>query len=265
MLEKLIARNNITIHGDGNKSMLFVHGYGCDQNMWRFITPQFKKDYKIILIDLVGSGKSDENAYDFDKYSSLEGYADDIVEICDALDLKNLTYVGHSVSAMIGVLANLKKPTIFEKLIMIGPSPRYINDQDYYGGFSQDDIDELIETLESNYLGWSSAMAPAIMGNADKPELAEELEQSFCQTNPEIAKHFAKATFLGDNRSDLNKLTTETLILQCNSDIIASIEVGQYVHKHVSNSEFVLLDATGHCPHLSAPKQTIEAMKSYLI
>jgi sigma-B regulation protein RsbQ len=265
MLEKLIARNNITIHGDGSKSMLFVHGYGCDQNMWRFITPQFKKDYKIILIDLVGSGNSDENAYDFDKYSSLEGYADDIVEICDALDLKNLTYVGHSVSAMIGVLANLKKPTIFEKLIMIGPSPRYINDQDYCGGFSQDDIDELIETLESNYLGWSSAMAPAIMGNADKPELAEELEQSFCQTNPEIAKHFAKATFLGDNRSDLNKLTTETLILQCNSDIIASIEVGQYVHKHVSNSEFVLLDATGHCPHLSAPKQTIEAMKSYLI
>ncbi|ARV14132.1 alpha/beta fold hydrolase [Polaribacter sp. SA4-12] len=265
MLEKLISRNNITIHGDGNKSMLFVHGYGCDQNMWRFITPQFKKDYKIILIDLVGSGKSDENAYDFDKYSSLDGYADDIVEICDALDLKNLTFVGHSVSAMIGVLANLKRPAIFEKLIMIGPSPRYINDNNYYGGFSQNDIDELIATLESNYLGWSSAMAPAIMGNDEKPELAEELEQSFCQTNPEIAKHFAKVTFLGDNRSDLDKLTTDTLILQCNSDVIASIEVGQYVHKHVSNSKFVLLDATGHCPHLSAPNQTIEAMKSYLI
>ncbi len=265
MLEKLITRNNITIHGDGHKAMLLVHGYGCDQNMWRFITPQFKKDYKIILIDLVGSGKSDENAYDYDKYSSLDGYADDIVEICDALDLKNLTFVGHSVSAMIGVLANLKRPAIFEKLIMIGPSPRYINDTDYYGGFSQDDIDELIETLESNYLGWSSAMAPVIMGNADKPELAEELEQSFCQNNPDIAKHFARVTFLGDNRSDLDKLTTETLILQCNSDVIASMEVGKYVHKHVSNSEFVLLDAIGHCPHLSAPKQTIEAMKNYLL
>ena len=265
MLEKLITRNNITIHGNGHKAMLLVHGYGCDQNMWRFITPQFKKDYKIILIDLVGSGKSDENAYDYDKYSSLDGYADDIVEICDALDLKNLTFVGHSVSAMIGVLANLKRPAIFEKLIMIGPSPRYINDTDYYGGFSQDDIDELIETLESNYLGWSSAMAPVIMGNADKPELAEELEQSFCQNNPDIAKHFARVTFLGDNRSDLGKLTTETLILQCNSDVIASMEVGKYVHKYVSNSEFVLLDAIGHCPHLSAPKQTIEAMKNYLL
>ncbi len=265
MLKKLIARNNITIHGDGNKSMLLVHGYGCDQNMWRFITPQFKDDYQIILIDLVGSGKSDENAYDYDKYSSLEGYADDIVEICDALEVKDVSFVGHSVSAMIGVLAALKNPAIFKKLIMIGPSPRYINDDDYFGGFSQKDIDELLETLDSNYLGWSSTMAPVIMGNADRPELAEELEHSFCQSNPAIAKHFAKVTFLGDNRSDLDKLTIETLILQCSSDAIASIDVGQYVHNHISNSKFVVLDATGHCPHLSAPNQTIEAMKRYLV
>ncbi len=264
MLKEIIARNNITIHGKGNKSMLFVHGYGCDQNMWRFITPQFKDDYQIILIDLVGSGKSDENAYDYDKYSSLEGYADDIVEICDVLNLKEVNLIGHSVSAMIGVLAALKTPSVFEKLIMIGPSPRYINDADYLGGFSQKDIDELLEILDSNYLGWSSTMAPVIMGNADRPELAEELEHSFCQSNPEIAKHFAKVTFLGDNRSDLDKLTTETLILQCSLDAIASIEVGQYVHNHISNSKFVILDATGHCPHLSAPNQTIAAIKRYL-
>lgn len=264
MLNTLIARNNITIHGDGSTSMLFVHGYGCDQNMWRFITPHFKDDYKIILIDLVGSGKSDEKAYDFDRYSSLEGYSDDIVEICEGLELKDVILVGHSVSAIIGVLATLKKPAVFKKLIMIGPSPRYINDDDYFGGFSQKDIDELLEILDANYLGWSSTMAPVIMGNADRPELAEELEQSFCQNNPEIARHFAKVTFLGDNRSDLDKFTTETLILQSKSDAIASIKVGQYVHSHIANSTLVILDAIGHCPHLSAPDQTSEAIKQYL-
>ncbi|MCL5127743.1 alpha/beta fold hydrolase [Algibacter sp. L4_22] len=264
MLKKLIARNNISIHGDGSKAMLLVHGYGCDQNMWRFITPEFKNDYKIILIDLVGSGKADEAAYDYDKYSTLEGHANDIIEICKALDLKDLIFVGHSVSAMIGTLAVIKNPDIFKKIIMIGPSPRYINDGDYFGGFTQSDIDELMETLDSNYLGWSSAMAPVIMGNPDRPELAEELEQSFCQNNPEIANHFAKVTFLGDNRSDLNKVTIETLILQSQSDVIASIEVGKYVHNNLSNSQFVILDAIGHCPHLSAPDQTIKAMKKFL-
>ncbi|MFT5254546.1 MAG: sigma-B regulation protein RsbQ, partial [Flavobacteriales bacterium] len=204
MLQNLVAKNNITIQGTGSKSMFLVHGYGCDQNMWKFITPQFKEDYRIILIDLVGSGKSDENAYDYDKYSSLEGYADDIIEICDALNLKDICFVGHSVGAIIGLLAAVKRPALFEKLIMIGPSPRYINDVVYFGGFSQNDIDDLMETLDSNYLGWSSAMAPVIMGNPDRPELAAELEESFCQNNPEIAKHFAKVTFQGDNRSDLN-------------------------------------------------------------
>lgn len=264
MLKNLIKKNNITILGTGSKSMFLVHGYGCDQNMWRYITAQFDDDYKIILIDLVGSGKSDENAYDYDKYSSLEGYADDIVEICDALKLKDVCLVGHSVSAMIAVLAALKSPSLFKKLIMICPSPRYINDDDYYGGFSQNDIDELMETLDSNYLGWSSAITPVIMGNADRPELAEELEHSFCQNNPEIAKHFAKVTFLGDNRSDLKKLVHETLIIQCETDAIASVKVGQYVHNNISNSELTTLDATGHCPHLSAPEQTIDAIKKYL-
>lgn len=265
MLQKLVARNNITIQGTGSKSMFLVHGYGCDQNMWRYITPQFKEDYRIILIDLVGSGKSDENAYDYDKYSSLEGYADDIIEICDALNAKDVCFVGHSVSAMIGVLAAIKRPTLFEKLIMIGPSPRYINDAVYFGGFSQNDIDDLMETLDSNYLGWSSAMAPVIMGNLDRPELAAELEASFCQNNPEIATHFAKVTFLGDNRNDLKKLSTDTLIIQSKTDAIASIEVGQFVNNNISNSKLVVLETIGHCPHLSAPNKTIEAIKNYLM
>jgi sigma-B regulation protein RsbQ len=265
MLKKLLARNNVTIHGTGVKSMFLVHGYGCDQNMWRFITPQFKDDYKIILIDLVGSGKSDENSYDYDKYSSLEGYAVDIIEICDALNLKDVYFVGHSVSAIIGLLASIKRPSLFKKLIMIGPSPRYINDDVYFGGFSQNDIDDLMETLDSNYLGWSSAMAPIIMDNPDRPELAAELEESFCQNNPEIARHFAKVTFLGDNRSDLKKLTTDTLIIQSKNDAISSVKVGKFVHDNISNSKLVILETTGHCPHLSAPEQTIKAIKQYLI
>ncbi|MFT4683862.1 MAG: sigma-B regulation protein RsbQ [Glaciecola sp.] len=265
MLKTIIDRNNITIHGTGRKSMFMVHGYGCDQNMWRFITPQFRDDYKIILIDLVGSGKSDENSYDYDKYSSLEGYADDIIEICDALNLEDICFVGHSVSAMIGLLAAIKKTSLFNKLIMIGPSPRYINIKNYFGGFSQNDIDDLMETLDSNYLGWSSAMASVIMDNADRPELAAELEESFCQNNPKIARHFARVTFLGDNRSDLKKLTTDTLIIQSKIDAIASIKVGQFVHENISNSKLEVLNTTGHCPHLSAPSQTIEAMKKHLI
>ena len=265
MLEKLIKKNNVTIHGTSSKVMFFVHGYGCDQNMWRFITPHFKDTYKIVLIDLVGSGKSDEKAYDYDKYNSLEGHADDIINICDALNLKDVCIVAHSVSAMIANLAAIKRPALFKKIIMIGPSPRYINDADYFGGFSQKDINELLETLDSNYLGWSSAMAPVIMGNLDRPELAAELEESFCQNNPEIATHFAKVTFLGDNRNELKELSTDTLIIQSKTDAIASIEVGQYVNNNISNSKLEVLETIGHCPHLSAPNKTIEAIKNYLI
>jgi sigma-B regulation protein RsbQ len=265
MLEKLIKQNNVTILGTGNKIMFFVHGYGCDQNMWRFITPHFKNTYKIVLIDLVGTGKSDESAYDYDKYNSLKGHADDIINICDALNLEDVCMVAHSVSAMIATLAAVKRPTLFKKLIMIGPSPRYINDADYFGGFSEKDIEELLETLDSNYLGWSSAMAPVIMGNLDRPELAAELETSFCQNNPEIASHFAKVTFLADNRSDLKKLAIDTLIIQSEEDAIASLEVGQFVHKNIANSKLVVLESTGHCPHMSAPNKTIEAIKNYLL
>jgi len=265
MLEQLIKQNNVTMFGTGSQVMFFVHGYGCDQNMWRFITPHFKNTFKIVLIDLVGTGKSDESAYDSDKYNSLEGHADDIINICDALNLEDVCMVAHSVSAMIATLAAVKRPTLFKKLIMIGPSPRYINDADYFGGFSEKDIEELLETLDSNYLGWSSAMAPVIMGNLDRPELAAELETSFCQNNPEIASHFAKVTFLADNRSDLKKLAIDTLIIQSEEDAIASLEVGQFVHKNIANSKLVVLESTGHCPHMSAPNKTIEAIKNYLL
>jgi sigma-B regulation protein RsbQ len=264
MTRDVIKRNNVTVHGEGTQVMLMAHGYGCDQNMWRFITPAFRSKYKIVLFDHVGSGKSDISAYDYKKYASLQGYADDIIEICESLNLKNVILMGHSVAAMMGLLAANKAPQLFDTLIMVSPSPRYINDETYYGGFDEADIHELLESLDNNYLGWSSAITPVIMGNADKPELSKELENSFCQNNPEIAKHFANVTFLGDNRHDLSKLTTRTLILQCTSDIIAPEAVGKYVNEQLQNSTIVVMEATGHCPHMSTPKETVELVTKFL-
>lgn len=264
MIPDVIKRNNVIIHGEGTQVMMMAHGYGCDQNMWRFITPAFSSKYKIVLFDHVGSGKSDISAYDYNKYASLQGYADDIIEICESLNLKNVILMGHSVASMMGLLAANKAPHLFDTLIMVCPSPRYINDETYYGGFEEADINELLESLESNYLGWSSAIAPVIMGNADKPELSEELANSFCQNNPEIAKHFARVTFLGDNRKDLSELTTRTLILQCTADVIAPEDVGKYVNEQLQNSTMVAMEATGHCPHISAPKETVELVTKFL-
>ena len=265
MANPLFYRNNIKIQGNGEKPILFLHGYGCDQNMWRYITPAFNEDYKLILIDLVGSGMSDEKAYDYHKYESLQGYANDVIEICEALALTDVILMCHSVSSMIGSLAAIKKPSYFKYLIMIGPSPRYINDDDYFGGFPKEAIEELMETLDSNYLGWSNAMAPVIMGNPDRPELAEELENSFCQNNPKIAKHFARVTFLGDNRKDLKNITTKTLVIQSKNDVIAPLKIGEYVHGHIENSKLTVVDTVGHCPHLSSPKQVIKATEEYFL
>ncbi len=264
MIPDVIKRNNVTIHGEGKQVMLMAHGFGCDQNMWRFITPAFSSKYKIVLFDHVGCGKSDISAYDYKKYASLEGYADDIVEICESLNLKNVILIGHSVASMMGLLAANKAPHLFDALIMVGPSPRYINDETYYGGFDEADINELMESLDSNYLGWSSAITPVIMGNADKPELSKELANSFCQSDPEIAKQFANVTFYGDNRKDLLKLTTRTLILQCASNVITPEAVGKYVNEHTQNSTILFMEATGHCPHMSAPKETVELMTKFL-
>jgi sigma-B regulation protein RsbQ len=259
------TRNNVKISGDlSGQPIIFAHGYGCDQNMWRFVAPSFENQYKVVLFDHVGAGNSDLSAFDKEKYATLQGYADDILQIAHELKLENVIFVGHSVSATIGILAALREPSMFDRLILIGPSPRYINDGDYHGGFSREDIDGLLEFLDSNHLGWSTTMAPVIMGNPDRPELTEELTNSFCRTNPEIAKHFARVTFLSDNREDFKKSLHPALILQCSQDSIAPERVGRYVNENLANSSFVQLKATGHCPHLSAPPETIVAMKAFL-
>ncbi len=244
--------------------MLFAHGFGCDQNMWRFVTPAFESTHRIVLFDLVGAGGSDLTAFDPDRYSDLRGYADDLLEICQALDLQDVVFVGHSVSAMIGVLAATREPDRFSRLVLVGPSPRYINDGEYVGGFTAEDIDGLLESLDSNYLGWSSAMAPVIMGNPDRPQLGTELTNSFCRTDPEIARHFAGVTFTSDNRSDLADVRVPTLVLQCSQDAIAPDVVGDYVHRQITGSTLVRLDATGHCPNLSAPEETVAAIETFL-
>jgi sigma-B regulation protein RsbQ len=264
MTHPLVQRNNIKVIGEGQQIILFVHGYGCSQKMWSLITPAFEKNYRVILIDLVGSGDSDLNAYDPKKYSSLKGYASDILEICEEFSYRDIIFVGHSVSSMVGMHAAIAKPSLFKNLIMIGPSPSYINDGDYLGGFEKEDILELIDTLNSNYLGWSSAITPVIMGPENPPELSEELNNSFCQTDPDIAKHFAKVTFMSDDRSYIEKISTDTLIIQCSSDLIAPEAVGEYLHSKISSSSLKKLKATGHCPHMSAPHETTDVILNFL-
>ncbi len=260
----LIQRNHIVVRGEGTMPMMFSHGFGCDQNMWRLVVPAFEKDYKVVLFDHVGSGQSDLSAYSKEKYAKLDGYANDIIEIAQGLNLNNIIFVGHSVSAMIGVIAAIQNPDLFKALILVGPSACYINDGNYTGGFTKQEIDELLLSLDRNHLGWSMTMAPVIMGNPDRKELGDELSNSFCRTNPEIAKEFARTTFLSDCRHLLKANTIPALILQCSDDVIAPVEVGEYVHKSMNQSEYVLMKATGHCPNLSAPEETIAAIKNYL-
>lgn len=244
--------------------MVFAHGYGCDQNMWRFVAPAFEQEFRTILFDHVGAGGSDISAFDPDKYGSLAAYASDLVELGRELDLRDAVFVGHSVSSMIGVLASIEAPELFSDLVMVGPSPRYIDDEGYLGGFAAAQIDELLDFLDENPMAWSQAMAPTIMGNPDRPELGQELTESFCRTAPEVARLFARATFLADNRSDLPKVQARTLVLQCSEDVVAPLEVGSYVHRHVPNSELVILKATGHCPNLSAPDEVIAAIQAFV-
>jgi sigma-B regulation protein RsbQ len=260
----VLSRNNVNLSGKGSKALIFSHGFGCDQHMWRLVAPAFQDQYQVVLFDHVGAGRSEASAYSQAKYGTLEGYATDVLEMCHELSLEKAVFVGHSVSAMIGVLAAIREPERFAKQIMVGPSPCYLNEGAYRGGFSYEDIMGLLDSLESNYLGWSSQMAPIIMGNADQPELGEELNNSFCRTNPDIAQHFARVTFLSDNRSDLPKFHVPSLILQCQQDAIAPLEVGTYLHQQLKGSNLTVLKATGHCPHLSAPEETIASMKAFL-
>ncbi|MFF5635825.1 alpha/beta fold hydrolase [Streptomyces sp. NPDC012825] len=258
-------RNNVTVTGNPRgRTVVLAHGFGCDQNMWRLTVPALARDHRVVLFDYVGSGRSDPSAFSESRYSSLEGYARDVVEVCEALDLRDAVFVGHSVSAMTGVLAADAAPERIGALVMVAPSPRYVDDEGYRGGFSREDIDELLASLESNYLGWSSAMAPVIMGNPERPELGEELTDSFCTTDPDMARVFARTTFLSDSRDDLKKVTVPTLVLECSRDVIAPREVGAFVHRAIPGSTLVALDATGHCPHLSAPEATNEAITGFL-
>jgi sigma-B regulation protein RsbQ len=244
--------------------MLFAHGYGCDQNMWRFITPAFEQDYRVVLFDYVGSGKSDWSAYDPMRYGTLDGYVRDVLDVCAELDLRDVIFVGHSVSSMVGVLAANEEPERFASLILVGPSPRYINDVDYVGGFERSDIEGLLDTMERNYLGWASFLTPVIMKNAERPELTKELEASFCSTDPEISRRFAEATFFADNRADLPKVKVPSLVMQCSDDAIAPLTVGEYTHRHLPGSILRVLEATGHCPHMSHPEETIQVIKEFL-
>lgn len=264
-LMTVLRRNNVVLKGKDNATnILFAHGYGCDQNMWRLVVPSFEDDFGIVLFDHVGAGHSDLKAFDRGKYASLDGYADDIVEIGRELGLRDAVFVGHSVSAMMGILAAMKAPGMFKALVLVGPSPCYINDGDYTGGFSRGEIDELLQALDQNHMGWSMNMAPVIMGNPDRKELAEELANSFCRTDPEIAKHFARTTFLSDVREILGKTDLPTLILQCSEDVIAPLSVGDFIHARMPNSKLVVMKATGHCPNLSAPEETVAAIRAFL-
>lgn len=260
-----LVRHNVHVSGaETGPAMVFAHGFGCDQQMWRFVAPAFEATHRVVLFDHVGAGGADSATFDHDRYSDLQGYADDVVALLDALALGPVVFVGHSVSAMIGALAARERPELFERLILVGPSPRYVDDDGYRGGFTQPEIDELLETLDDNYLGWSAHVAPAIMGRPDRPELGEELTASFCAMDPAIARRFARTTFLSDNRADLPHVRTPALVVQCREDIIAPAEVGAYVHAHLPDSEYVEIDAVGHCPNLSDPEELIAAMRAYL-
>ena len=260
----IIARNNVHIAGTGPVTMVFAHGFGCDQTMWRFLTPVFGERFRTVSFDLVGSGGSDISAYDREKYGTLHGYADDLLEILDECATGPVVFVGHSVSTMIGMLATIKAPERFIAQVMVGPSPCYINDGDYIGGFQREDIDELLETLETNYLGWSSSMAPVIMGAPDQPALQEELTNSFCRNDPDIAKHFARVTFLSDHRADVSKSLVPALVLQCSDDMIAPRTVGAYLHRHLPASTLHVIENVGHCPHMSAPTESSRVIDQFL-
>jgi sigma-B regulation protein RsbQ len=260
----VLTRNNVKIIGSGSQPMLLAHGFGCDQNMWRFLTPAFQEQYRIVLFDYVGSGRSDLAAYDAHRYARLEGYAEDVLDIIHTLDLRDVIFVGHSVSSVIGILAANREPERFSKLVLIGPSPRYVNEGDYIGGFERADLEGLLDLMDKNYIGWANFLAPVIMKNPDRPELTQELEESFCSTDPKIARRFAEATFFSDNRKDLADVKIPSLILQCAEDAIAPAEVGRYVHRALPASKLHMMKATGHCPHVSHPEETIQAIQEYL-
>ena len=261
----ILSRNNVRVSGHGQQPMVFAHGFGCDQVMWRFVSPAFEPDFQVVLFDYVGAGHSDLDAYDPQRYATLDGYAADVADICEALDLRDVILVGHSVSSMICLLAAKAMSERISQLVMICPSPRYINDPpDYYGGFERADIEGLLDMIERNQTGWTSQLASMVASHPERPELAGELDASFCAMDPLVARRFAAATFLADNRRDLAECRQPVFILQCTQDIVAPPAVGAYMHRHLANSTLRQLDAFGHCPQLSHPKETVAMMREYL-
>ncbi|PID21762.1 sigma factor SigB regulation protein RsbQ [Sporosarcina sp. P3] len=265
MNQHILLRNNVQVTGKGEKTIIFAPGFGCDLNVWNLTAPYFEEDFQVVLFDYVGSGQSDYQAYSAEKYQDLHGYAQDVLDVCHALELKEAVFVGHSVGGIIGMLAAIQEPNLFEHLIMIGPSPYYLNElPDYYGGFEREDIEGLIQMMNMNYIGWANYLAQVIMKNPERPELAQQLEDNFCSTDPEVAHHFAVATFFSDHRDDVRKVGVPSLILQCSDDSIAPVEVGRYMHRHLQNSKLEIMDATGHCPHMSHPEETVQRISTYL-
>ncbi len=263
-MTNVIQRNNVKVVGDGDKVLLFAHGFGCDQNVWKHIEGYFIQNYKLVFLDFVGAGKSDISCYNSEKYASLDGYVSDVIEICDTLELKNAIFIGHSVSCMIGALTSIKRPDIFEKLVFIGPSPCYISKEGYTGGFDQETIDSLLEVMEEDYISWARSLAPQIMNSQNGETLTTELTNNFCSIDPVIAKQFARVTFLSDNRKDMPLVPVKSLTIQCSNDMIAPLEVGQYINKHTPGNTLVILEVHGHCPHMSHPAETCNAINSFL-
>jgi sigma-B regulation protein RsbQ len=260
----ILARNNVHVSGAGSQPMLFAHGFGCDQNMWRFVTPAFERDYRIVLFDYVGAGKSDWSAYSVERYRTLEGYVQDVLDVIEALDLRDIIFVGHSVSAVVGLLASIREPDRFARHILVGPSPCYVNDGDYVGGFERQDIEGLLDLMDKNYIGWATFLAPVVMKNPHQEARVAELRESFCSTDPRITRNFATATFLSDYRAEMPRVSVPSLVLQCSDDAIAPTAVGEYLARVLADSTYRLMEATGHCPHMSHPDETIALMKEYL-
>ncbi|MGI2328089.1 alpha/beta fold hydrolase [Planococcus sp. YIM B11945] len=264
MNNRVLKRNNVKVSGQGNKTIVFAHGFGCDQLVWREVAEAFESGYRVVLFDYVGSGRSDKSVYSTERYSSLHGYKQDLLEVCAALELKDIIFVGHSVSSMIGMLASIEQPELMKQLIMVGPSPRYLNEPGYQGGFDREDIEELLEMMELNYKEWAKYLAPVVMQNEARPQLSQEFEEILCLNDPVIARQFAEVTFTSDVRDELEKVQVPTLILQPAQDVIAPLEVGQFVHSKIPKSKFVLMEAMGHNPHMSDAAETINRIKGYL-
>lgn len=264
-MQEILKRNNVNIIGKGEKTIVFGHGLACDQKIWDTILPYFEEDYQIVLYDYVGSGDSDFSAFDTERYSTMHGYAKDLLEILEAIDVGEVIFVGHSVSAMIGILASIEKPEYFENLILIGSSPRYLNEHpNYHGGYDESDIEELITMMEMNFSGWATLAAANFMNNPDRPLLTEQLIEVYNEEDPAMMKSFAEVVFLSDHRQDLPEVTIPSLIMQCSEDSIVPLESAEYLHKHLKNSKLIVMEATGHYPQISYPEETVNTILEYI-